>query len=54
MRGRIGRQMADVLNVPQDYELVCYLPIGVADEPTKRQDKKPFEERAWFNGFQKF
>jgi len=50
---RIGRQMADVLNVPQDYELVCYLPIGVADEPTKRQDKKPFEERAWFNGFQK-
>ena len=51
---RIGRQMADVLNVPQDYELVCYLPIGVADEPTKRQDKKPFEERAWFNGFQKF
>jgi len=49
---RIGRRMADVLNVPQDYELVCYLPIGVADEPVKRPDKKPFEERAWFNGFQ--
>lgn len=50
---QIGRQMADVLNVPQDYELVCYLPVGIADEPVKRAEKRPFEERAWFNGFQK-
>lgn len=50
---QIGRQMADVLGVPSDYELVCYLPIGVADEPVKRAQKKAFSERAWFNGFQK-
>ena len=50
---QIGRQMADVLNVPQDYELVCYLPVGIADEPVKRPEKRPFAERAWFNGFQK-
>jgi nitroreductase len=47
----IGRQMADVLGVPSDYELICYLPVGVAAESTKHPDKKPFEERAWFNGF---
>ena len=47
----IGRQMADVLGVPEDYELICYLPIGKAAEPTRRPKKKPFSERAWFNGF---
>ena len=49
----IGRQMADILGVPQDYELVCYLPVGIAAEPTKRPRKKPFSERAWFNGYRK-
>ena len=49
----IGRKMADILGVPEDYDLVCFLPIGYAAEPIKRVKKKPFEERAWFNGFQK-
>lgn len=48
---RIGRQMADILGVPQDRELVCYLPVGVASESVKRAPKRPFEERAWYNGF---
>lgn len=47
----IGRKMADILGVPQDYELVCFLPIGVADEPTRFPKKKAFGERAWFNEF---
>jgi len=47
----IGRQMANILNVPQDYDLVCFLPIGIAAEPLNYVDKKRFEERAWFNGF---
>ncbi len=50
---QIGRRMADVLGVPQDYELVCFLPLGVAAEPAKRIRKKPFRARAWFNGFEK-
>ena len=49
----IGRKMADILGVPDDYDLVCFLPIGIADEPLSRANKKPFEERAWFNGFHK-
>ena len=47
----IGRQMADILGVPKDYELVCFLPVGIATQPIKHPTKKPFSERAWFNGF---
>ena len=50
---RIGRHMADVLSVPPEYELVCYLPIGVASDALRQVEKKPFEERAWFNGYRK-
>ena len=49
----IGRKMADVLNVPDNYELVCFLPIGIACKPLTYADKKPFTERAWFNGFKR-
>ncbi|MCL2544345.1 MAG: nitroreductase family protein [Clostridia bacterium] len=49
----IGRKMADVLGVPADYALVCFLPIGIAAEPVTHAEKKPFAERAWFNGFRK-
>lgn len=48
---RLGQKMANMLHVPETYELVCYLPIGKAGEPLRHVEKKPFEERAWFNGF---
>jgi len=47
----IGRKMADILGVPADYELVCFLPVGVASQPISFVGKKPFAERAWFNGY---
>lgn len=50
---RIGRKMADILGVPEHLELVCFLPVGKAAEPVKRVTKKPFHERAWFNGYGK-
>jgi len=49
----IGQKMADLLGVPEDYQLVCFLPVGIANQPLKFAKKKPFEERAWFNGFYK-
>ena len=50
---RIGYQMAQILGVPDDYDLVCFLPVGIAKvAPTTRQ-KKEFSQRAWFNGFPK-
>ena len=47
----IGRKMAEILEVPSDYELVCFLPVGIAAQPLQRVDKKPLLERAWFNGY---
>lgn len=48
---RIGYQMAQILNVPDEYELVCFLPVGIAEEETIGPMKQAFEDRAWFNGF---
>lgn len=48
---QIGRKMADILGVPEEYELVCFLPIGVAAEEPKRVKKQPYTQRAWLNGF---
>ena len=51
---RIGRRLADILGVPEEYELVCFLPVGrAAQEPRPSPPKKLFEERAWFNKFGK-
>ncbi|MBQ6653968.1 MAG: nitroreductase family protein [Erysipelotrichaceae bacterium] len=47
----IGRKMAEILGVPEDYELVCFLPVGIPAEETGKAVKKAFEERAWFNCF---
>ena len=49
---RIGYQMAQILQVPDEYELVCFLPVGVAEDKPLEPKKRPFEERAWFNAFQ--
>lgn len=48
---KIGCKMAQILNVPDDYELVCFLPVGVAEAQPGTPKKKPFEERAWLNLF---
>ena len=51
---QIGKKMAHILNVPDDYELVCFLPIGIPKEKNViKIKKKSFDERAWFNGFKK-
>lgn len=51
-RDRIGRKMADILGVPEHMELVCFLPVGKAEEAVRPPQKKLFEQRAWFNGFE--
>jgi len=50
---RIGDQMAAILGVPGDYELVAFLPVGIALEEIRPVRKQPFEARAWLNGFGK-
>lgn len=47
----IGAKLAHILGVPESYELVCILPVGIAEDALTQPNKKPFSERAWFNGF---
>ena len=48
---RICDRMAQILNIPNTYDLVCFLPVGIAENDPIRPQKKAFEERAWFNSF---
>ena len=48
---RICDKLAQILNIPDNYEVVCYLPVGVAESDSVQPKKKAFEERAWFNSF---
>lgn len=50
---RIGDRLAKILHVPEDYELVCILPVGIAETEPELPKKRSFEERAWFNAFHK-
>ena len=49
----IGYKMAQVLGVSDEYELVCFLPVGIAEDGPFVPKKKSFEERAWFNHFER-
>ena len=46
-----GKRIAEMLAVPEYYELVAVLPIGKAAEPLQSVQKRPFSERALFNRF---
>ncbi len=50
---RICDRMAGILQVPEGYDLVCFLPVGIAESDPKTVRKKAFQERAWFNSFGK-
>ena len=47
----IGKKMAEILKVPDEYDLVCFLPVGIAASDPVPPPKKGFKERAWFNSF---
>ena len=49
---RIGDKMARILGAPEEYEMVCLLPVGIAADAVPACPKKQeFTDRAWFNGF---
>jgi nitroreductase len=42
-------QIAKILNIPKEYIVVAYLPIGIPEKEVKRPKYKLFSERAWYN-----
>ena len=49
----IAGKIAEYMGIPDEFKVVCILPVGKPDEETHKTAKKPFESRAWFNGFNK-
>ncbi|MCR4793864.1 MAG: nitroreductase family protein [Ruminococcus sp.] len=49
----IAGKIAAHMGIPDDYSIVCILPVGKPAEKTHQAVKKPFESRIWFNGFGK-
>lgn len=45
----VNKALFDILQLSEEYEVVCCLPLGIAAEEPKHASKKPFSERAWFN-----
>jgi len=45
------QQIAKLLNIPENFSIVGFLPIGIAENEIKPPAYKAFEERAWFNKF---
>ncbi len=48
---RICDKVASILNVPDEYDLVCILPVGKAAESFHAPSKRPLSERVHINGF---
>lgn len=53
IRGEPAKEMGRLLGVPEDLTVAVYLPLGVPAKPFGKAVKKPFSERAWFNGYRK-
>jgi len=43
------KQVAELLNIPDEYTVVAFLPVGIPEKESKGPSYKPFRERAWYN-----
>lgn len=48
---RIGYQMQKILGVPEEFDLICYLPVCIPAGEYPNLRKHPMDSRVWFNGF---
>ncbi|MDH7601976.1 MAG: nitroreductase family protein [Armatimonadota bacterium] len=51
LHGGRAEQVAELLGVPPSKRVQVILPVGVPAENWQQREKKPFEERAWFNHY---
>ena len=47
------KQIAGLLNIPEKYCVVAFLPIGISENDGNRPENKAFSERAWYNIYKK-
>ncbi len=44
--------VAALLNIPVAYVPSVLIPLGIAEEPGSPREKRPFDERAWWNRYE--
>jgi nitroreductase len=49
--GGLDERIAEMVGVPPSLKVRAVLPIGVPVGVARQKNKKPFEERAWFNKY---
>ena len=47
-----AERIAALLGIPRKYTVHVVLPLGIPVETRQQKEKKPFEERAWFNRYE--
>jgi nitroreductase len=47
-----AQRIAGLLGIPHKYTVDIVLPLGIPVETRQQREKKPFEERAWFNRYE--
>ena len=50
-REGVAEGLGKILNVPEGKRVQIILPVGVPTEQREQKEKKPFEQRAWFNRY---
>ena len=46
-----AEKVGEIMGVPEGKRVQIVLPIGVPTEKVQQKEKKPFEQRAWFNRY---
>ena len=47
----MAQRLGDLLGVPRDKTIRILLPLGVPAEPGRQREKRPFDQRAFFNRY---
>jgi len=45
------KAVADLLGLPDSLVVTVLIPLGVAEQPGQAREKRPFNERAWWNTY---
>jgi nitroreductase len=51
LRDGLGKKVDALLGVPEEKRTLVLLPIGTPAQQIAQREKRPFEERAWFNSY---
>jgi nitroreductase len=46
-----ARKLGNLIGLPEDKVVRIILPLGVPAEAHRQREKKPFEDRAWYNRY---